>query len=238
MDGKRPFIPFPTPLVRATFIRRYKRFLADMELEDGQVVSAHCPNPGSMKSLLVPGSETLLWDHPGPTRKYRYGWKAILLRDCWVGVDTHLTNRIAEVALQEGVVKALGRPGNLLRERPMGTDSRVDLLLEGEGGRCWVEVKNVTLTEGLTARFPDAVTGRGLKHLKTLRSMVRAGDRAANLYVVQRSDPEVFEPADDIDPEYGRTLRQVHRGGVEVFALRCRVSPEGVEVLGELPVRL
>ena len=175
---KPVFIPFQEPLVTGTLLQRYKRFLADMELSDGSVVTVHCPNTGSMKSLLVPGSPTILWDSRKAERKYRLGWKAVRIEGCWVGVDTHLANRIAEAAIRAGVIEAFGVPDEILREQPMGNDSRVDLVLQGMEGRCWVEVKNVTLVERGMGRFPDAKSGRGLKHLKALHSMVRAGDRA------------------------------------------------------------
>lgn len=232
------FLPFPEPRVYATFLGRRQRFFADVRLDDGTELAAHCPNTGSMKGCLYPGHRALLWDSQNFQRRLRYTWKAVEAEGFWVGVDTAVPNRLVEEAVRAGAVAGLAGFPSIRRERPLGERSRVDLLLEGPQGRCWVEVKNVTLVEGGAARFPDAVTDRGLKHLQELSARVAAGDRAAMVYVIQRSDATRFEPADDIDPAYAEGLRRASRAGVEAYALGTRVSPEGVEVTGRLPVAL
>jgi len=232
----RVFLPFPEPLRFATFLRRRQRFLADMTLEDGTPTVAHCPNTGSMRGCLFPGHRALLWDSENPARKLRYTWKAVEGEGCWVGIDTGVPNRLVEAALRASAIPPLAGFSELARERPMGERSRVDLLLSGPG-RCYVEVKNVTLVEGGAARFPDAVTSRGLKHLEELSAQVAAGHRAAMVYVIQRADGRWFEPAEDIDPAYARGLRAALGAGVEAYALGARVSPEGVEATGLLPLR-
>ncbi len=232
----RVFLPFPEPRIFAVFLGRRQRFLADMELPGGRRVTAHCPNTGSMRGCLFPGHRALLWDSRNPRRKLPYTWKAIEAQGFWIGIDTAVPNRLAEAAIRAGLVPGLAGFGTLRRERPMGRRSRVDLVLEGPAGRCYVEVKNVTLVEGGAARFPDAVTARGLRHLGELAERVREGHRAAMVYVVQREDGRWFEPAADIDPAYARGLAEAARRGVEVYALGARVTPEGVGVTGLLPV--
>ncbi len=233
-----PFVPFPEPRVFAVFHGRRKRFLADMVLEDGTPTVAHCPNTGSMKGCLFPGHRALLWDSRNPKRKLRYTWKAIEADGFWVGIDTGVPNRLVEEAVRRGAVPGLRGFTEVLREKRMGARSRVDLLLRGPSGECWVEVKNVTLVEGGAARFPDAVTARGLRHLEELVARVREGHRAAMVYVVQRADGNRFEPAADIDPAYAQGLARARAAGVEVYALATRVTPRGVEMTGLLPVEV
>jgi sugar fermentation stimulation protein A len=229
------FIPFPEPRIKATFLGRRKRFLADMRLPDGQEVVAHCANTGSMKGCLHPGRQAILWDADKPGRKLRYSWKAIEAPTAWVGIDTSLPNALAAAAIAAGELPALGPVARLQRERKMGERSRVDLLLTSPDEiRAWVEVKNVTLVQDGVARFPDAVTARGLKHLHELGDRVAEGDRAAMIYVVQRGDGARFEPAADLDPAYAAGLKEAVARGVEVYVLGTEVSPEGVRTTGLL----
>lgn len=250
------FYSFEEPRVEAIFLGRRKRFLADMRLElpldgapgegSGQDEAletvAFCPNTGSMKGCLFPGARSVLWDVNQPHRKLRTTWRAIEGPDAWIGVDTGIPNKLAAMAIAGGVVGALAGFERILPERKMGERSRVDLLLEaGEGEtlrRCWVEVKNVTLVEAGVARFPDAVTVRGLKHLRELGARVADGDRAAMLYIIQRADGRRFEPAADIDPAYADGLRAAVAAGVEAYALRTEVSPLGVGTRDLVPVDL
>lgn len=227
---------FPEPRVLATFVARRQRFLADMVLPDGTPTVAHCPNTGSMKGCLFPGARALLTHHDSPTRKLAWTWRAIEGPAGWIGLDTTLPNRLVAEVVRAGMLPALAGYPELLPERPMGENSRVDLLLVGPRGRCWVEVKNVSLVEHGVARFPDAVTARGLKHLRELTERVREGDRAAMVYVVQREDGQSFEPAAEIDPAYAQGLSAAVAAGVEVHALGCRVSAEGVTAERLLPV--
>ncbi len=231
-------IPFPQPMRKGRLIRRYKRFLADIVLDDGQEITAHCANTGSMKGLTVPESAVLVWDSQNPKRKLPWSWKAVQIPGgAWVGIDTGLPNALVAEALRRGVIPGLVGATEVKREQKMGDRSRVDAVALGPWGRAWVEVKNVTLVDAETgvARFPDAVTSRGLKHLRELSERVREGDRAAMVYVVQRADARSFAPADDIDPAYGDGLRAALDAGVEVVVLGCEVTSEGVSVTGTLP---
>jgi sugar fermentation stimulation protein A len=232
------FVPFPAPLVSAVFLRREKRFLAHMELPDGQRIIAHCPNTGSMRSHLVTGAPALLWDSQNPARKLSHTWIAIRVGEVWVGVDTALPQRLAEAALRAGMFPEAGSLTDVRREVRVSEHSRIDLQALSPEGDTLVEVKNVTLVEDGVARFPDAVTERGRKHLEELRGAVRRGSRAAMLYVVQREDGKTLRPADDIDPEYGKALREAARCGVAVWALRARVTPEGVTAVERLEMEL
>ena len=236
--SKPVFVPFPEPKLIATFLRRRNRFVAEMRLKNNRLVLAHCSNTGSMKACLAPEVPAVIWRSPNRERKLPYSWKAIKIGRIWIGVDTMVPNRLVELALKGGRIPGLRGYERVLRERPMGDRSRVDVLLEGERGRCFVEVKNVTLVEERVARFPDAVTTRGLKHLTELQQRVAEGDRAAMVYVVQRSDGQIFEPASDIDPTYAEGLREAHGNGVEVYVLSTRVSPRGVTLVRQLPWRL
>lgn len=239
MTQPQAFVPFPEPLTTATFLGRRKRFLADMEFPDGSRTVAHCPNTGSMQGCLFPGHRALLWDSGNPKRKLRYTWKAIEADGgVWVGIDTGVPNQLAAAAVAAGAVPGLAGFPEVLREKKMGERSRVDLLLRDRGRVCFVEVKNVTLVADGTARFPDAVTARGLKHLKELAAQVAIGHRAAMLYVVQRADGTRFEPAADIDPAYAEGLRRAVAAGVEAYALGCEVTTAGVTATGLLPMEI
>lgn len=232
------FVPFDPPILAATFHARRKRFFADMTLADGSTVVAHCPNTGSMRSCLLPGASALIWDSRNPARKLRHSFKAIRIGEVWVGVDTLLPNRLVARAIREGEFPGFAGYDTIRPEAPMGASSRVDLLLGGPAGYCYVEVKNVTLVEEGLARFPDARTTRGQKHLEELIARVAEGHRAALVFVIQRADGRRFAPADDIDPEYGQWLRQAQRSGVELFALSAEVTPQGVHSRGFVPVHL
>ncbi len=230
--------PFPQPVIAATFLRRRQRFLADMRLADGTELTAHCANTGSMRATLFPGAAAWIWDSKKTTRKLPHSWLAIQGPDAWIGVDTLLPNRLTARVLRAGALAPLRDYPQVSAERVLEAGSRVDLLLEGAPGRCWVEVKNVTLVEEGTARFPDAVTERGRKHLGSLTRAVQAGERAAMVFVVQRADGRRFRPADDIDPAYGAALRAAVAAGVEVYALGCTVEPRGVCPRELLPLEL
>jgi len=228
-------VRFRQPLVSGILIRRYKRFLADVRLADGLVVTAHCPNSGSMRSCNEPGRPVLLSRSSSENRKLAYTWDMIRMGRVWVGINTSLPNRIVRQAIEEGRISELGEYPEVRCEVPFGKRSRVDLLLQGCGAPCYVEVKNVSLVEKEIAYFPDAVTERGTKHLHELSARVRQGDRAVMFYLVQRSDGRIFRPADHIDPIYGQALRRALRAGVEILVYRARVSPRGIEIAGTLP---
>jgi len=224
------------PLVAGTLVRRYKRFLADVELEEGGIVTVHCPNSGSMKGCATPGSRVLLSRSPNPGRKYPLGWELVQADDFWIGINTGLPNRLTREAIEAGTVGELQGYATIRPEVRYGEHSRIDLLLESPAGRCFVEVKNVTLVENGLALFPDAVTTRGQKHLQELMRVVREGDRGVIFFTVQRGDGNSVSPADMIDPEYGRLLRLALENGVEALAYRALVTPEEIRLTGRLPV--
>lgn len=230
---------FQSPLVEGRVLRRYKRFLADVELATGEEVTAHCPNPGSMATCMTEGGRVLLSDHAGSKRKLRYGWELSEVGDTWVLVNTALANPVVGEALRAGRVPELAGYDEVRPEVRYGEKSRVDFLLTGEGlPQAWCEVKNATLAEAGVSYFPDGVTARGLRHLQDLHARVRAGDRGVLFFLVSRGDTEVLRPAARIDPDYAACLRAVAQHGVEVLAYRARVSPEGVEVAEPVPVDL
>lgn len=226
-------------LIPGRLIKRYKRFLADIELEDGSVVTAHCPNSGSMKGCNLPGVPVMLSLSPNLNRKLAHTWELVQVDGYWVGLNTMLPNRLAEEAILEGTISELQGYQRLRREVPYGSErSRIDLLLEDEQRRCFVEVKNVTLVEVGLALFPDAVTERGQKHLRELMEVVRNGDRGVILFTVQRGDGAAVAPADAIDPVYGRLLREAVAHGVEALAYRALVTPHEIRLTEPLPVEL
>jgi sugar fermentation stimulation protein A len=228
----------PEPLFHGTLIRRYKRFLADVELDDGSLVTAHTPNTGSMMGCARPGSRVILSLSGNPGRKYPHSWELVHADGVWIGINTMLPNRLAREAIEDGTITELAGYGVIRAEVPYGEGSRIDLLLSGTPGKCYVEVKNVTLVEGGCALFPDAVTARGQKHLRELMEVVRQGHRGVNLFVVQRADGESVSPADAIDPGYGAQLREAHRAGVELLAYRAVVTQSEVRLLHKLEVLL
>jgi sugar fermentation stimulation protein A len=229
----------PQPLYKGRLVRRYQRFLADAELADGSMITAHCPNSGSMKGCALPGNEVLLSLSDKPGRRLKYTWELVMADGFWVGINTGLPNRLVREGIENGVIRELQGYSTIRPEVRYGEEkSRIDLLLEGDKGRCYVEVKNVTLVEGEMALFPDAVTTRGQKHLRELMEVVRKGERGVIFFVVQREDGERVASADAIDPEYGRLLRLAVINGVEAIAYRARVMPAEVRLTNPLPVVL
>ena len=225
-------------------LRRYKRFLADVETEEGRVLTVHCPNPGSMLGLQTPGSAVRCTTSEDPKRKLRHTLEMIRVGRVWVGLHTGRANQLAARALARGAVSGLEGYGEVRPEVAAGEGSRLDFRLSGhpEDPRpAWVEVKSVTLRApdgGPRALFPDAVTTRGKRHMETLARLHREGARAVVLFVVQRADCDVVAPADDIDPDYGRALREAARAGVEVLAVGARVTARRIGVERMLPVDL
>ena len=228
----------PAPLIHGTLIRRYQRFLADVELDDGSLVTAHTPNTGSMLGCARPGSRVLLSLSGNPGRKYPHSWELVHTDGLWVGINTLLPNRLVREGIENGVIGELAGYRQIRAEVPYGSGSRIDLLLSGERGHCYVEVKNVTLVENGCALFPDAVTARGQKHLRELMEVVRLGHRGVNLFVVQRGDGRCVSPADAIDPGYGALLREAAGAGVELLAYRATVSNREISLSECLPVVL
>lgn len=227
---------FTAPLVPATLVRRYKRFLADVALPCGETVTAHCANPGSMIGLAAPGAPVWLSRSDNPKRKLGHSWELVEV-DLGsgaelVGINTTNPNALAAEAIAAGLIPELDGYRSIRREVKYGRNSRVDFLLE-EPGRppCYLEIKNVHLMrqKGL-AEFPDAVTKRGAKHLEELAAMAAVGARAVMLFLVQIASAERFALARDIDPTYGMQFDRARAQGVEALARRCRLSREAIEV--------
>jgi sugar fermentation stimulation protein A len=230
---------FLQPLQPARLVRRYKRFLADVELADGRMATVHCPNPGSMMGLDEPGSEVWLTPATSATRKLPYSWELIRVDGGLVGINTGRPNALAEEAIRAGQIAELRGYTDLRREVTYGASSRIDLLCRRDGDpACYVEVKNVHLKRSDAAEFPDCVTARGSKHLRELAGMVAGGQRAVMLYIVQRSDCRRFAIAADIDPAYADGLRRAVDAGVEAICYACRVDLGGITVTESLPVDL
>jgi sugar fermentation stimulation protein A len=227
---------FDSPLVPGRLVRRYKRFLADVDI-GGAMETVHCANPGSMMGLAEPGSPVWLSLSANPARKLRFSWELIEVAGDLVGINTGCANRLAEEAIRAGRIAELAGYADMRREVAYGTRSRVDLLLTGpDRPPCYVEVKSVTLRRQAAAEFPDAVTARGAKHLRELSAMRLSGARAVMLFIAQRGDCEDFVIASDIDPGYALEMAAARAAGVEVLAYRCLVSPAGIEVTRPLAV--
>jgi sugar fermentation stimulation protein A len=233
---------FPADLIPATLVKRYKRFLADVVLPSGEMVTVHCANPGSMIGLNVPGARVWLSKSANPNRKLLHSWELIEVDfgggSELVGINTGHPNTLAAEAIAAGRIAELAGYATARREVKYGKASRVDFLLEGPGRpACYVEIKNVHLMRrrGL-AEFPDAVTKRGARHLAELADMVAAGSRAMMLYLVQIGSAERFALARDIDPAYGRAFDAARAAGVEAIAYRCRISCGGIEVTDPIPL--
>lgn len=230
---------FQTPLIPATLIRRYKRFLADIRLDDGQEATAHCANPGSMMGLAEPGMRIWVEPNDDPKKKLKYGWRLVEhANGHFTGVDTSVPNRALRAALTAGDVTGLDGYEHVRAEVKYGQNSRIDFLLQGAGRRdAYVEVKSVTLMRqpGL-AEFPDSVTARGAKHLAELAQMARAGHRAVMLYLIQRTDAQTFALAADIDPAYAAAFASARDAGVEALAFDTVISPEGVTLGRAVPL--
>lgn len=229
---------YPRPLVEGRLIRRYKRFLADVQLSDG-VVTAACPNTGSLMGCCEPGSRVWLSESDNAARKYRHTWELVEVGGTMVGINTGLPNRLAAEAIASGVIAELAGYASVRREVAFGEEgSRVDLVLEGDGRQpCYVEVKNVTAAAKRgVALFPDCVSDRGSKHLRELVRLKARGLRPVQLYCVQRGDVREVRPADAIDPVYGRTLREAMQAGVEVIAYRAEVTPGEIRLAEKIAV--
>jgi len=236
---------FPQPLSRGRLVRRYKRFLADVVLDDGGgEVTAHCPNPGAMLGLAEPGREVWLSASTRAGRRLPYTLELVRDGDRLVGVNTGLPNRLAAEAIAAGAIAPLAGYERCRREVPYNGDSRIDLLLEGAGrAPCYVEVKNVHLRRRdgpypTAAEFPDCVTRRGAKHLAALANAAGQGARAVLLFVVQRGDCDHVRLAGDLDPAYRAAFATAHAAGVEALCYACRIAPDGVAVETPLPMVL
>jgi sugar fermentation stimulation protein A len=229
---------FPSRLIRGTLVQRYKRFLADVRLANGEIVTAHCTNTGSMMGCKNPGSVVYISKSANANRKLAYTWELIQAKRTWIGINTMHPNRLVAEAVQSGMIRELCGYETIRREVRVNTHSRLDLCLEAGNGCCFVEVKNVTLAIDRAAAFPDAVSERATKHLKELMRLKRKGHRAAIVFVIQRDDCDYFRPADEIDAEYGRWLRRAVKAGVEALPYVARVTPKGILLTERIQIKL
>ncbi|HET7714962.1 MAG TPA: DNA/RNA nuclease SfsA [Bauldia sp.] len=232
---------FPAPLIEGRLVRRYKRFLADVELASGEVVTVHCANPGSMLGLAEPGMRVLLSRSDNAARKLPFSWELVEADGRLVGINTAHPNRIVEEAIRAGVIAELVGYDEIRREVAYGAGSRVDFLLRSGGARrpdAYIEVKNVHFSRapGL-AEFPDSVTVRGTRHLAELSAMVGAGYRGVMIYLVQRGDSTAFGICRDLDPAYGAAFDRARAAGVEMLAFRCRITPSEIALDDPIPFR-
>jgi len=223
---------FEHTLIPGRLIKRYKRFLADVELENGDVVTAHCMNSGSMMGLKDPGNRVWISPATNPKAKLNWKWELVEVDGARVGINTGHPNKLAEEAIRAECIPELTGYQSIRREVKYGENSRIDLLLEDHASAplAYVEVKNVTLKRGQEAEFPDAVTARGTKHLLELANVVQNGARGVMLYVAQRDDCTHFSIAGDIDPAYASALKDAMAAGVEVLAWSCTLSPEEIRI--------
>ncbi|MFZ5668947.1 MAG: DNA/RNA nuclease SfsA [Pseudomonadota bacterium] len=229
---------FPQPLAHGRLVRRYKRFFADVRLDDGREVTAHCPNPGAMLGLNTPGLGAWLSRSDDPRRKLAHTLELVEVDGGLVGINTLLPNRLVAEALAADAIPDLAGYALHRREVRYGVGSRVDFLLEtGDGRRCWLEVKNCHLRrEGTLAEFPDCAAARSSRHMAELARMVEAGDRAVALFVVQRTDCDAFAACRDLDPVFAKALDAAMERGVEVLCHACDIDTCGVRIARRLPV--
>ncbi len=228
---------FPQPLVPGVLVSRYKRFFADVVLDDGREVTAHCPNPGAMLGLNTPGFPVWLSPAEGPKRKLAWTLELVEADGGLVGINTLHPNRLVAEALSQDVIAELTGYDQHRREVKMGAASRVDFVLEGaDRQKCWLEVKNCHLRrEGTLAEFPDCVAARSARHLRELTQRVREGDRAVQLFVIQRMDCDRFDACADLDPTYAAELAAAARAGVEVLCYGCDISTQAVRLSRRIP---
>lgn len=229
---------FTQSLQPAVLIKRYKRFLADVELSDNSRITVHCPNSGSMLGCNLPGSEVMISRSANPRRKYPHTLEMIKVNETWVGINTSLTNHLVREAFERGVIKEIGPIDHIRPEVKTSQHTRLDFLLTRGERKTFVEVKNCSLAENNIAMFPDAVTKRGTKHLNELMILRQEGHGAAVLFCVQRQDAISFSPAAHIDPLYSETLVRARRQGVLVLAYQAKVSPAGIKIFRGLPVSM
>ena len=219
---------FTKPLIKGKLIKRYKRFFADINL-NGKTVTAHCPNTGSMKGLLEKDNEVYLLKHNDPKRKLKYGLEIIKARKNFVGVNTHLANKIVNHALVNNLIKELSNCSSVKPEVFFNKETRFDFMVEKDKHKTFIEVKNVTLfRDKNTAEFPDAITSRGSKHLLTLIDAIKKGYKSYLIFLVQIQNMQYFKIAKDIDNEYYKNYLKAKNAGVNFLAYKCKISPKKI----------
>ncbi len=226
-------------LIRGILIKRYKRFLADIRLDTGEKVTAHCPNSGSMKGCAVPGSMVWLSESNNPKRKYKYTWELIKTPETMIGINTMIPNKLVKQSIENDLIDELSGYDKVKAEVKTSSHTRLDLLLENKDReKCYVEIKNCTLVEEGTAMFPDAVTTRGQKHLDELEHLVSLGHRGVIFFLIQRMDAKLFKPVDMIDKVYAEKLKKVVANGVEIVVRDTFINTKMIRIRNAVPVRL
>jgi sugar fermentation stimulation protein A len=234
----RPSIRFDAPLVQACFRRREKRFLAEVDLQDGSRTWVHVPNSGALTGCLRSGMEILLTDDARPGRKTAYTWRFCRVDGEWISIDTLAPNRLLATALNGPGVPGLTPPLRVRPEVSLPHGGRLDFVVEKAGQLIFIEVKSITWVEDGVALFPDGVTSRGRRHLQELAALVKQGHSAWNIFVVQRQDAQVMAPAAQIDPAYARELAQAANSGVKILVFTAGIDPPYITLAGSLLVRL
>lgn len=230
---------FKTPLIKATILKRYKRFLSDIQLPSGETICAHVPNTGRMTGCWGENWSVYLSESDNPKRKLKYTLELTDNGETLIGVNTSITNKIAMEALTNKLIPELAEFDNIIPEQKI-LDSRIDFYLttKDEEKSAYLEVKNVTLVENKVALFPDAVSTRGQKHLSDLMEIKKMGHRAIMLYVVNREDADIFKPAEQVDPIYAKLLKEASQNGVEIFVYACKLSPQEITLIRKLEINL
>ncbi len=226
-------------LTKGILVKRYKRFLADVELASGEIITVHCPNSGSMKGCAIPGSDVWLSESDNPKRKYKHTWELAQVPDTMIGINTLIPNKLVKKSIESGLIEELNGYESVKAEVKTSEHTRLDLMLEKENGeKCYVEIKNCTLVEDGIAKFPDAVTTRGQKHLEELEDLVSKGHRGVIFYLIQRMDARTFTPADYIDQKYGEKLRKAVKNGVEIITRDTNLDTQLIRIRNKVPVIL
>lgn len=234
-NGKASF----DDLVKGYLIKRYKRFLADIKLESGEVVTAHCANSGSMKNCILEGAKVYISPQNRPERKLKYTWEMIRMPTSLVGVNTGVPNKLVASAVKSGKIAELTGFKDIRSEVKTSENTRLDLLLKDKNGKeCYVEIKNCTLVEKKHAFFPDAITTRGQKHIRELMTLADQGYDTALFFLIQRMDADIFSPADHIDPEYGRLLREASKKGVKILVYDTFITESSIEINKSIKILL
>lgn len=237
-EDQKPGYQLP-PLITGKLIKRYKRFLADIKLDTGETITAHCPNSGSMKGCAIEGADVWLSVSDNPKRKYAHTWELIQAPKTLIGINTLLPNRLVKLAIEQDQIQELSGYDTVTAEVKTSEHTRLDLMLEKDSNeKCYVEIKNCTLVEDGVAMFPDAVTTRGQKHLDELSHLVAKGHRGVIFYLIQRTDARVFKPADAIDRAYGEKLRQAVQNGVEIITRDTSMDTRMIGIGNPVPVNL
>ena len=224
------------PLISGVLIKRYKRFIADVELDSGGKVTAHCPNSGSMKGCAIPGAQVWLSKSDNPKRKLKYTWELIKVAGTMIGINTQVPNKLVRQSIENDLIKELSGYDRVKAEIKTSSHTRLDLLLEKRTGeKCYVEIKNCTLVEDGVAMFPDAVTLRGQKHLDELEHLVSLGHRGVIFFLIQRMDARVFQPAAMIDKIYAEKLKKAKKNGVEVIIKEASLDTKMIRIGKSIP---